>query len=269
MQSEPRCLCMREVDEFFQGQSLSPCWSTCPEHRRSVWESCFGSSHPWSCQRSSSSSTESAASDKDLRSARLLDAQRDAERLAACMLGINPPCICGDVQDWERGDESDTMVHNMVSTSVVSGSEVPINLSQLAMLLPFSTYDRKRFAAITIRIANPRCTALLFTSGKLVITGVKSWYECLLASLCIGRTISRLFVHAKYNIINCEVQNIVAHSEIKLRENQVLNIQQMYENMAMECTYQRNMFPGLIYRGKVRTPPNLMPRNAACMLVRG
>jgi hypothetical protein len=32
-----------------------------------------------------------------------------------------------------------------------------------------------RFAAITIRLENPRCTALLFTSGKLVITGVKSW----------------------------------------------------------------------------------------------
>ena len=83
-----------------------------------------------------------------------------------------------------------------------------------------------------------------------MITGVKSWYECLLASLCIGRAISRLFAHAKYCIINCDVQNIVAHSEIPLRENQILNIQQMYENMAMECTYQRNMFPGLIYRGK-------------------
>jgi transcription initiation factor TFIID TATA-box-binding protein len=166
------------------------------------------------------------------------------------MLGILPPCLGGDVCDWERGDESETMVHNMVSTSVVAGSEMPINLSQLAMLLPCSTYDRKRFAAITIRIDNPRCTALLFTSGKLVITGVKSWYECLLASLCIGRIISRLFAHAKYHIINCDVQNIVAHSEIRLMPGQILNIQQMYESMAMECTYQRNMFPGLIYRGK-------------------
>jgi transcription initiation factor TFIID TATA-box-binding protein len=102
------------------------------------------------------------------------------------------------VCDWEAGDESETTVHNIVSTSVVDGSEMPINLSQLAILMPFSTYDRKRFAAITIRIDNPRCTALLFTSGKLVVTGVKSWYDSLLASLCIGRTISRLFVHTRY-----------------------------------------------------------------------
>jgi transcription initiation factor TFIID TATA-box-binding protein len=172
------------------------------------------------------------------------------EELAELMLGIIPPCLGGDVQDWEKGDESDTTVHNMVSTSVVSGSEMPINLWQLATLLPCSTYDRKKFAAITIRMDNPRCTALLFTSGKLVVTGVKSWCECLLASLCIARIISMQFVHARYFIVNCEVQNIVAHSEIKLGEGQMLNIQRMYECMAMECTYQRNMFPGLIYRGK-------------------
>ena len=166
------------------------------------------------------------------------------------MLSILPPFLGGDVRDWEKGDESDTMVHNMVSTSMVNGSEMPINLSQLATLLPCSTYDRKRFAAITIRIDNPRCTALLFTSGKLVITGVKSWYECLLGSLCIAHIISGLFVHAKYYIVNCDVQNIVAHAEIKLQPNQILNIQRMYESMAMECTYQRNMFPGLIYRGR-------------------
>jgi transcription initiation factor TFIID TATA-box-binding protein len=172
------------------------------------------------------------------------------ERLAQLMLDIIPPCLGGDVRDWEKGDESDTTVHNMVSTSVVSGQEMPINLATLAELIANSTYDRRKFAAITIRLDNPRCTSLLFTSGKLVVTGVKSWYECLLASLCIARIISMHFVHARYFIVNCDVQNIVAHSEIRLRPGQILNIQRMYESMAMECTYQRNMFPGLIYRGK-------------------
>lgn len=97
------------------------------------------------------------------------------DSLARFMLGVMPPSLGGDVLDWEKGDESDTVVHNMVSTSIVHGSQMPINLSLLSMLLPCSTYDRRRFAAITIRIDNPRCTVLLFTSGKLVVTGVKSW----------------------------------------------------------------------------------------------
>jgi transcription initiation factor TFIID TATA-box-binding protein len=177
-------------------------------------------------------------------------ASNDPESLARFMLGIIPQSLGGDVHDWEPGDESATMVHNMVSTSIVHGSSMPINLPLLAMLLPCSTYDRKRFAAITIRIDNPRCTALLFTSGKLVITGVKSWYECLLASLCVASIISSLFAHAKYFITDCDTQNIVAHSEIHLRNGQFLDIQRMYESMSMECTYQKNMFPGLIYRSK-------------------
>ena len=46
------------------------------------------------------------------------------------------------------------------------------------------------------------------------------------------------------------MQNIVAHAEIPMKQGQRLNIQRMYETMPMECTYQRNMFPGLIYRSK-------------------
>jgi hypothetical protein len=170
---DPETILMEDVrrEESVDGSCFAEfCSCTDEPHRREVWKHCF----PEGCLASSKLST----TDPALPPPEPADAV--AERLAQYMLGINPSCAGGDVQDWERGDESETMVHNMVSTSVVNGSEMPINLSQLGMLLPCSTYDRKRFAAITIRIDNPRCTALLFTSGKLVITGVKSWYdECL------------------------------------------------------------------------------------------
>lgn len=75
-------------------------------------------------------------------------------------------------------------------------------------------------------------------------------YECLLASLCVAKVIGNLFEQSTYCIVDCDVQNIVAHAEIPLRDGHILNIQQMYESMPMECTYQKNMFPGLIYRSK-------------------
>lgn len=149
------------------------------------------------------------------------------------------------------------VVHNIVSTSMVHGFSMPINLQRLAMYLPSSSYNRRRFAAITIRIDNPRCTALLFTSGKLVITGVRSWYEGLLSSLCIARIVTRALVGCNYFILNCEVQNIVAHSEAPLVEGEKLDIQRMYDTYSVECTFQKNMFPGLIYRG-MRCPVVLL-----------
>lgn len=67
-----------------------------------------------------------------------------------------------------------------------------INLDTIHETLFNSHYDKKRFAAITIRIDDPVVTALLFTSGRLVITGSKCWYECMLASLIIVRMIQEV-----------------------------------------------------------------------------
>ena len=75
--------------------------------------------------------------------------------------------------------------HNIVSTSQIQTSMESIDLQLLASLFPFTSYDRKRFAAITIRLANPHCTCLLFGSGKLVITGSTSFHACLVASHAI------------------------------------------------------------------------------------
>jgi hypothetical protein len=75
--------------------------------------------------------------------------------------------------------------HNIVSTSQIISSMKEIDLQRLASLFPFTSYDRKRFAAITIRLANPHCTCLLFGSGKLVITGSTSFHACIVASQTI------------------------------------------------------------------------------------
>ena len=85
-------------------------------------------------------------------------------------------------------------IHNIVSTSKivcipalsgVTGESAHIDLDHIHEVIQCSNYNRRKFAAITIRIDDPTVTALLFTSGRLVITGSKSWYECMLASLVI------------------------------------------------------------------------------------
>jgi transcription initiation factor TFIID TATA-box-binding protein len=156
-------------------------------------------------------------------------------------------------KDHLVGDIPTVVVHNIVSTSLMKGGPVPIDLQQISLYLPCSNYNRRKFAAITIRIDHPKCTALLFSSGKLVVTGVKTWYECLLASLCVRRIIQSTIFESTFRISNCIIQNIVAHSEIDMKHGQKLDIQRMYENMAMQCTYQKNMFPGLIYRNEEST----------------
>ena len=138
-------------------------------------------------------------------------------------------------------------VHNTVSTAQID-TAAPIDLSALSYLLPFSFYDKHRFAAITIRLRSPDCTSLLFSSGKLVVTGGRDWYECVLASLHVCRILRDAFPARQFTLTNCEVQNIVANVILPIGEKGILDLQSMYSKLELQCMYQRTMFPGLIFR---------------------
>jgi len=177
-----------------------------------------------------------------------------------------------------------TTIHNLVGTCEIFSSVMPIDLEFVYKSLPNSFYDRKRFAAITIRVTQPVCTGLLFTSGKLVVTGCKTLVvsrpapchalprpapvtprcvrpaaalttpppallqECTLASLKVVRMLQRHIPTVTFLVRNAVVQNVVAHVVIPLLPGQRLNVDRLYEEEACFSTFQKNMFPGLIYR---------------------
>ena len=49
-----------------------------------------------------------------------------------------------------------------------------LDLRKIALSVRNAEYNPKRFAAVIIRIREPKTTALVFSSGKMVITGAKS-----------------------------------------------------------------------------------------------
>jgi TATA-box binding protein (TBP) (component of TFIID and TFIIIB) len=108
-------------------------------------------------------------------------------------------------------------IHNIVSTSKIvcispgDMQERSVDLDEVFELIHCSHYNRKKFAAITIRIDDPTVTALLFTSGRLVITGSKSWYECMLASLVIVGMLRKVQPSCHLEVRDCEIQNVVAN----------------------------------------------------------
>ncbi len=72
-------------------------------------------------------------------------------------------------------------IHNIVATAQIHTS-APLHLDRLKQIFRFSSFNRRKFAAVTLRLVRPNCTILLFTSGKLVITGSKSSLEALLSA---------------------------------------------------------------------------------------
>lgn len=139
------------------------------------------------------------------------------------------------------------VIHNIVSTAQIESNRMPLDLCSICEVLPGSSYDRRKFAAMTIRLSNPSCTLLLFSSGKLVVTGGRSWYEGVLSCLCVARMLQECIVGSEFWLKSCDVQNIVAHVEVPVGEG-CLDLEAMYTRINLHCMYHKNMFPGLIFR---------------------
>lgn len=71
----------------------------------------------------------------------------------------------------------------------------------------------QRFAAVIMRIRDPKTTALIFASGKMVVTGAKSEEDSRLASRKYARIIQKLGFDAKFQ--EFKIQNIVGSCDVK------------------------------------------------------
>jgi transcription initiation factor TFIID TATA-box-binding protein len=140
------------------------------------------------------------------------------------------------------------IVHNIVSTAFIKSSAEVLDLNKIQEVLPGSSYDRKKFAAMTIRLFDPNCTILLFSSGKLVVTGGKTWYESIHACLFLRKFLQDNITGHDFRLKSCDIQNIVAHVEIIHNQDYFLDIDAMYTSLNLQCTFQKQMFPGLIFR---------------------
>lgn len=96
-------------------------------------------------------------------------------------------------------------LQNIVST-VNLGCK--LDLKKIALQARNAEYNPKRFAAVIMRIREPRTTALIFSSGKMVCTGAKSEEQSRLAARKYARIVQKLGFDVslkclhRYHIVN-------------------------------------------------------------------
>ena len=137
------------------------------------------------------------------------------------------------------GSEITPVIQNVVST-VNLGCK--LDLKSIALRARNSEYNPKRFAAVIMRIRDPKTTALIFASGKMVVTGAKSEQASKLASQKFGRIISKLGFPTKFE--EFKVQNIVSSCDAKFN----IRLEGLSFEHSNFCSYEPELFPGLIYR---------------------
>lgn len=117
-----------------------------------------------------------------------------------------------------------------------------LNLMKINSRTRNSEYNPLRFNGVVMRIRDPRSTALIFRSGKIVCTGARNEHDALLASKKFARIIQKLGFNIKF--INFRVQNIVATCDLRFP----IKLENLHHVHGQFSRYEPELFPGLIYR---------------------
>lgn len=133
------------------------------------------------------------------------------------------------------------VLQNIVATVNLS---CKLDLKAIALKARNAEYNPKRFAAVIIRIRDPKTTALVFASGKMVVTGAKSEQFSRLAAKKFAKIIQQCDFPVKFE--EFKLQNIVGSCDVKFP----IRLEGLAYSHGIFSSYEPELFPGLIYRMK-------------------
>ena len=149
------------------------------------------------------------------------------------------------MSEEKKNDESnhfklDYKIQNVVATVVMEITE-KIDLTKISRKYEDVEYNPERFPGLIMRIKEPKATFLIFTTGKMVITGLRRADE---ASAGVKKVIQNI-KDSGINVSNPEItiQNIVASGDLHTFID--LNMAAIIMENVM---YEPEVFPGVIYR---------------------
>ena len=130
------------------------------------------------------------------------------------------------------------IVNIVVSTSL----EHDIPLEKMAATLSNTEYNPEQFPGLVIRIREPKTSALIFSSGKVVCTGARTLEKVDESLQQIIKSLEKINIKITIKP-KINVQNIVASGSVGMDLN--LNVLAM----KLENTeYEPEQFPGLVYK---------------------
>ena len=130
-------------------------------------------------------------------------------------------------------------LQNIVSTANLKSE---LDLRDIALRAKNAEYNPKRFAAVIMRIKEPKTTALIFASGKMVCTGARSEEDSRKAARQYAKIIQKLGYPVKFS--EFKIQNIVGSCDVKFKIS--LSGLNIYHDKF--SSYEPELFPGLIYK---------------------
>ncbi|OUV33154.1 MAG: hypothetical protein CBC48_07210 [bacterium TMED88] len=131
-------------------------------------------------------------------------------------------------------------IQNVVSTFFLGRTK--LNLKLICSRARYLEFNPHKFAAATVRLKSPRCTALIFGSGNMVCTGGKCESDSRFACRQCVNILQRSGL--KVGFSNFKIQNIVGSTGL----DKPIDLIQLQKDFGPYVSYEPELFPGLIFR---------------------
>ncbi|BAO38479.1 TATA-box-binding protein [Kluyveromyces marxianus] len=152
------------------------------------------------------------------------------------------PGTDANADEGEKGSATSGIIPTLQNIVATVNLDCRLDLKTVALHARNAEYNPKRFAAVIMRIREPKTTALIFASGKMVVTGAKSEDDSKLASRKYARIIQKIGFSAKFT--DFKIQNIVGSCDVKFP----IRLEGLAFSHGTFSSYEPELFPGLIYR---------------------
>lgn len=130
-------------------------------------------------------------------------------------------------------------VNNIVATFNL---HCRLNLREIALSARNAEYNPKRFDAVIMKMRSPKTTALIFSSGKVVVSGAKTEEFSRTASKKFAKIIKNMGYKVKFG--GFRIVNVVATADCGFD----VSIENLNNVHSMFSLYEPEAFSGLIYR---------------------
>lgn len=177
----------------------------------------------------------------------------DTSKLPTTAIAPNPlknshaPSLAGSVIEASdggiTGDGTNTLLIRIQNIASTANFGVRLDLKKIALKCRNTEFNPRRFGAVVMRLREPRATALMFASGKICVTGVKSTHNATLAMKKFHYIIERIGFQPK-EYMDFKVQNIVGTADCGFP----IRLEGLVYAHSAFASYEPELFPGLIYR---------------------
>jgi transcription initiation factor TFIID TATA-box-binding protein len=131
-----------------------------------------------------------------------------------------------------------SIVNIVVSSSL--GHDIP--LEKMAATLSNTEYNPEQFPGLVFRIKDPKTSALIFNSGKIVCTGARNIEDVHKSIKQIIKSLEKINVKITIQPV-VAIQNIVASGAVGMD----LNLNSLAMKL-QNTEYEPEQFPGLVYK---------------------